>query len=380
MAVADLIALGLITLLAVGGFRRGLVTGVFSLVGLAAGAFVGARLAPALLGDSAGRYAPLVALGGAMVLAAVGQAGGVLCGRWVRRTVGIGPLRALDNVGGLVLGAATGLALCWAIGAVLLYLPGQTELRRYVQESAILSTLNTTLPPERVMSTLGRIDPFASFAGPAADVEPPDPAILADPDVMIAKESVVRVTGVACGLGIEGSGWIAAPGIVVTSAHVVAGIVRPTVDQRDGRAYEGRVIAFDPTNDVAIIRAPRLRGLALDMAAPEKGAAAAMLGFPENGAYSATPVRIGGTHPLIGRDAYGRFPTTRNATAIRGPIRPGNSGGPIVDAEGRVVATAFGARTGPGNEGGYGVPTAYVQQALVAATAAQPLSTACVER
>lgn len=380
VAVADLIALGLIALLAVGGLRRGLVVGVLSLAGLIAGALLGARLAPTLLGESAGRWAPLVALGGAMTLATVGQTAGVLVGRRVRNIVGTGPLRTLDNTGGLVLGAVSGLALCWAVGAVLLYVPGQTELRRYAQESAILSTLNRELPPETVIDALGRIDTFAALAGPSADVDPPDPAILEDPDVVIAKESVVRVTGLACGLGVEGSGWVAAPGLVVTNAHVVAGIVRPTVDQRDGRAFEGRVIAFDATNDVAVVHVPGLRVLALEIGVADKGTAAAMLGFPENGAYTATPVRVGRTHSLVGRDAFGRFPTARQATAIRGAIRNGSSGGPVVDAQGRVVTTVFGERTGPGEPGGYGVPTASVQQALVAATAGRPLSTPCVER
>jgi S1-C subfamily serine protease len=315
-----------------------------------------------------------------MVLATVGQAGGVFVGRRVRNIVGIGPLRALDNMGGLVLGVISGLAFCWAIGAVLLYVPGQTELRRYAQESAILSALNSELPPETVMDALSRVDSFAAFAGPSANVDPPDPGILEDPDVAIAKESVVRVTGLACGLGVEGSGWVAAPGLVVTNAHVVAGIVRPVVDQRDGRAFEGRVIAFDATNDVAIVHVPGLRALALEIGVAQKGTAAAMLGFPENGAYTATPVRVGSTHPLVGRDAYGRFPTTRQATAIRGSIRNGNSGGPVVDAAGRVVTTVFGERSGSGDPGGYGVPTTFVQQALVAATAGRPLSTPCVER
>jgi S1-C subfamily serine protease len=356
------------------------VVGVLSLAGLIAGALLGARLAPTLLGESAGRWAPLVALGGAMTLAAVGQTAGVLVGRRVRNIVGIGPLRTLDNTGGLLLGVVSGLAVCWAVGAVLLYVPGQTELRRYAQESAILSTLNRELPPETVIDALGRIDQFAAFAGPSANVDPPDPAILEDPDVVIAKESVVRITGLACGLGVEGSGWVAAAGIVVTNAHVVAGIVRPTVDRRDGRAFEGRVIAFDATNDVAVVHVPGLRALALEIGVAEKGTAAAMLGFPENGAYTATPVRVGRTHSLVGRDAFGRFPTARQATAIRGSIRSGSSGGPVVDAQGRVVTTVFGERTGPGEPGGYGVPTASVQQALVAATARRPLSTPCVER
>jgi uncharacterized membrane protein required for colicin V production len=380
MGVADLIALAVIVLLAVGGFRRGLVVGVLSLAGLIGGAIVGAKLAPALLGEDAGRYQPLVALGGAMVLATVGQSIGVLGGRWLRRALTLGPLRALDNAGGLIFGAVTGLALCWAVGAVLLYVPGQTELRRYAQESSILSALNEELPPERVMGALARIDALASIAGPAANVDAPDARLLRDSDVVLARESVVRVTGYACGLGVEGSGWVAGPELVVTNAHVVAGIARPVVDQRRGRALVGRVVAFDATNDIAVVHVPQLRLLALEMTDAATGTAGVMLGYPENGPYRAIPVRVGSTRIFVGRDAYNRFPTTRRTTAFRGTIHPGSSGGPVVDDEGRVLTTVFGARTGPGTPGGYGVPNDAVQAALATAADGRSITTTCVGR
>jgi S1-C subfamily serine protease len=378
MGIADWIAIGAIALFALGGFRRGLIAGGLSLAGLVVGALIGARLAPALLGDAAARFQPLAALGGALALAAVGQTLGVIGGRTLRRGLVLSPLRALDNVGGLVLGAVTGLALCWAVGAVLLYVPGETGLRRYAQESTILSTLNREIPPEEVMGALSRIDALAAIAGPAANVAAPDPAVLDDPDVVIARESVVRVRGYACGLGIEGSGWVAASGLVVTNAHVVAGVDRPVVDRRGGQAFEGTVVAFDAENDVAVVRVPELRALALELGPAGTGAEAAMLGFPENGPYVATPVRVGRTLSLVGRDAYGGFPTLRRVTAIRGPIRQGNSGGPVVDEHGRVVATVFGGRTGAGRPGGYGVPNELVRKALATSADGRPLTTACV--
>ena len=132
-------------------------------------------------------------------------------------------LRALDSAAGLVPGAAAGLVLSWAVGAVLLYLPGQSELRRSVQDSAILSRINDSFPPERLLETLERVDPLGVLVGPPATVPPPKAVIARDPDVAAAGGSVVRVSGIACGLGIEGSGWIARRGVVVTNAHVVAG-------------------------------------------------------------------------------------------------------------------------------------------------------------
>ena len=153
------------------------------------------------------------------------------------------PLRALDSAGGVMLGALTGLALCWAVGAVLLYVPGQSELRRLAQESAVVSALTEAVPPERVMDAVGRIDPFTAFAGPDVDVGRAGPGDRrASRRCAPRGNSVVRVHGVACGLGVEGSGWIVRRGLVVTNAHVVAGIAAPLVDRGGGNAVRGEVV------------------------------------------------------------------------------------------------------------------------------------------
>jgi uncharacterized membrane protein required for colicin V production len=376
VTILDLVLLGVLGLLALGGFRRGLVVGVLSLGGLVLGAYLGARFAPALL-DEGSRWIPIATLVGALVAAALGQWAAVTAGRSLRAIVAIGPLAALDRAGGAVLGAVTGLVFCWVLGAVLLYLPGQTELRRYAQESAILSRLNAEFPPQRLMDALTGIDPFAALAGPAANVPEPDPAIADDPQVIASRLGVVRLTGFACGLGIEGSGWIAAPGLVVTNAHVVAGIDRPRVDQGNGLFYDGVVVHFDARNDLALVRVSGLRGGILELADAERGVSVALLGFPHNGPFQATPARLGATVTSIGRDAYGRFPVPRTVTTIRGEIMAGNSGGPAVDADGRARTTVFAQRAN--GEGGYGVPTDVIREAIAEA-GTTPLETACVER
>jgi S1-C subfamily serine protease len=196
------------------------------------------------------------------------------------------------------------------------------------------------------------------------------------PAIRAARPSVVRVTGYACGLGVEGSGWIVGPGLVVTNAHVVAGVDRPSVDRRDGHGHQARVVSFDAHNDVAILRVPGLTGSPLPFADPERGEPAALLGFPENGPYRATPVRMGRSAKLGSRDAYGRLELGRTVVALRGAVEPGNSGGPVVDADGRVIATIFGARRG--SDDGYAVPNGEVQNAV--ANVGPPLETACVTR
>jgi S1-C subfamily serine protease len=363
VTLVDWIALAVVALAALNGFRRGLVVGALSLAGLAAGAYLGARLAPQVLDQESSPYTPLVALGGAITVAFLFQAVAGIAGGFARGSlVAVPPLRALDSAGGLVLGAATGIAFVWVVGAVALHLPGQTELRREVQSSTILRRLNREFPPERLMDAIARVDPFGAIAGPDAGVAAPDPRLLQDPGVRRAAGSVLRVTGTACGLGVQGSGWIARPELVVTNAHVVAGVRDVSVDRHDDRGLDGRVVHIDTKNDVAVIHVPGLAGRPLSLAPAEPGVPVVVLGYPLNGRLTATPGRVGRTATVLTDDALGRGPVTRSVTTLRAVVRHGNSGGPVVDRAGRVRTVVFASRRGA--DGGYGVPTAVVQRAL----------------
>jgi len=362
VATADWIVIGVVVLFGFYGLSRGLVRGALSLAGFALGAYLGAQIAPAFLSEGS-PYAPLVALGAAILGGVLLQTfAGILGGTLRAGMAAVPGLRSIDSVAGAVLGVLAGILICWAVGAVLLYLPGQSELRRSVQESSILSRINEEFPPERLLETLKRVDPIGVVIGPPAIVPPPDSAIVRDPDIDLAAGSVVRVTGVACGLGVEGSGWIVRRGLVVTNAHVVAGISKPLVDRRGGRSLPASVVAFDAQNDLAVLRVRGLRGAPLAMADPERKVAVALIGYPGNGPLTVIPGRLGGTGRALSRDAYGRGPVTRNVTAIRGEVRPGLSGGPGVDADGRVRTIVFARR--PDDVGGYGVPPATVRDVL----------------
>jgi S1-C subfamily serine protease len=289
----------------------------------------------------------------------------------LRRRLRLGALQTIDTAGGLVLGAAAGFAVVWVVGAVALQLPGQAELRQGAQRSLVLQRLNDFVPPARLMRALARVDPFPTITGPDAPVEKPDPKVVYAPGVRQAAPSVLRVLGTACGLGVSGSGWVAEPELVVTAAHVVAGQTDTTVEPAGGvPRLRAQTVYFDRRNDIAVLRVPGLEGEPLPLATPRPGATVAILGYPESGPFTPIPGRIGKTANVLARDTYGRGPVARVITSIRARVRHGNSGGPAVDARGRVEATVFAAR--PGGEVGYGVPALVVRRALDRAGAPVP--------
>jgi S1-C subfamily serine protease len=376
MTELDWIVVAFVAVLAGFGFRRGFIVGVLSFGGFALGAFLGTRLGPLLLSrGSSSPYAPAFGLVGALLAGAI--LAGVLegLGFRLRRALFLPGLGLLDGLLGAVLGAALGLGIVWILAAVAAQTPGQTALRADIQRSKILRELNRLLPPTgSILNALARLDPLPQLAGPSPNVAAPQPRIAHDPGVRTASRSVVRVLGAACGLAIEGSGWVAQPGVVVTNAHVVAGEQDTTVEV--GGSSPGlpvRPIAFDPTDDIAVLRVPDLDVPALNLAQePASGTAGAILGYPENGPFDVQPGRIGRTQTVITQNAYGQGPVSRLLTPLRGLVRPGNSGGPLVDGEGHVLTTVFASTLGGGPHGGYGVANATVAHVLAEADRVGP--------
>jgi hypothetical protein len=371
VTTVDWIIVAFTLVMAVWGYMQGLVVGALSLGGFVAGAFLGSRIAPLLLsGGSQSPYTPLVTLVVAVTLGGVLATALETLGFGLRRKMGP-TLGAIDGAAGAVLVACFGLGLVWVAGAVALQTPGARELRRDIQRSAILQALNDALPPSGpLLNALARFDPLPSVAGPPADVPAPNSRIARDPQVRAAGRSVVRVLGTACGLGVQGSGWVAGRGIVVTNAHVVAGEDDTTVQiQGAGPHLDAQAIAFDPHDDIAVLRVSGLDGvpaLRINQNA-QPGTSGAVLGFPHDGPYDVEPSRLGSTTDVLTQDAYGRGPVRRRITSFRGLVRSGNSGGPLVDGDGRVLATVFAASLGNGRHTGFGVPDSVVRDDLAKA-------------
>jgi S1-C subfamily serine protease len=363
------------------GFRQGFIVGVLSFVGFALGAFLGTRFGPLLLPrGSSSPYAPAFGLVGALVAGAILASGLEGLGFRLRRTLIVPGLGVLDGGLGALLGGALALGIVWIAAAVAAQTPGQGALRADIQRSAILRTLNSILPPSGpILDALSRLDPLPAITGPAPNVSAPPPGVARQPAVRNATRSVVRVLGTACGLAIEGSGWVVRPELIVTNAHVVAG-ERDTTVQIGGRGFEldAEPVAFDPTDDIALLRVHGLNLPSLGFPrSTASGTPGAILGYPENGPLDVEPARIGRTQTVTTQDAYGRGPVSRLLTPLRGLVRPGNSGGPLVDGAGSVLTTVFAATVGGGVQGGYGVANSTVEQVLAREQAAggAPVST-----
>jgi S1-C subfamily serine protease len=369
----DWTIVGFTVLLGCYGYLQGFIVGAMSLAGFALGAFLGTRLAPLILNQgSRSPYAPLLGLGGALLVGAVFANVLELLGSRARLSERLPVLRWVDGLMGAALTGCVALGIAWIVGAVALDSSSSAPLRSEIRGSTILRALDKVLPPSGpVLDALARIDPLPLVHGPAATVPAPTRAILRSRAVRRVDHSVVRVYGMACGLGIEGSGWAVAPGLVVTNAHVVAGENHTQVQVGGlGPDLAGEVVGFDVHDDIALLRVPGLRLPPLSFApVARSGTAAAILGYPLDGPFNVQPGRIGQTGTVRTQNAYGQGNVARSITPLRGKIRPGNSGGPVVDARGRVLATVFAAITETARPGGFAIPDDLVAAQVRAAHA-----------
>jgi S1-C subfamily serine protease len=372
------IFIALFVLLAVlRGARTGFLAGVFSLVGVVVGASVGSRIASSLVLDEGNLvYGVGVTLISVVAFAVLGETLARLVGGSLRNRLSNPASTALDNIGGGALGLALSLVLVWTVGVLALQSPPLTGLRPAVEESRILRSLEERMPAGLLTRAVAELDPLPEIRGPEPDVAPPEEGIVSDPDVRSAVNGAVRVTGVACGHGVEGSGWVVARNLVVTNAHVVAGEAATRIQpQGVGRALRAEAVLFDEKNDVAVLRVRKLGLPPLPLASPRPGEPAAVIGFPQNGPLDLQPARTGETKRVLSGDAYNEGPVERLVTGFRVFVRPGNSGGPAVNAEGEVVSTIFASHADSSNVG-YGIPSQLVQRHLsVAAERTQPVST-----
>jgi S1-C subfamily serine protease len=338
---------------ALSGYWQGFITGAFATVGLLVGGLIGIWLAPHLLGDAdPSLWVSLTALFVVLVCASFGQAVLQYAGTRVRDQITWQPVRALDAVGGAVLSVVAVLIVTWMLGVAVSgsRIPGIGPM---VRDSTVLTSVNDVMPAgaqgllrqfDRVVGSSffpRYLEPFAPER--IVEVAPAPGNVVRDPEVQQAELSVFKIRGNnRCGDGIEGSGFLYSPHRLMTNAHVVAGVTDPKV--RVGtRNLDATVVYYNSDIDVAV--------LDVDIDGPvihfdDSGAAkdpAVILGYPNDGPFDAQPARIRAEQRLRSPDIYGRGTVTREVFSLRGLVRPGNSGGPLVSRSGKVLGVIFAA-------------------------------------
>ena len=354
MNLLDWLLVVLVLAYALSGYWQGFVTGAFATAGLLLGGVVGVWLAPFALGDA--NPSLLVSLGALFIVilaASLGQAVLQYAGARLRDRIRWQPVRAIDAIGGAALSAVAVLLVAWALGVAIAGagLGGVTPL---VRSSEVLGRVDRVLPSaaDGLLTAFNDVvgtsffprylEPFAPER--IVEVGPGPKRLLTDPDVEDAAPSVLKVLGTNdCGRGVEGTGFVYAPDRLMTNAHVVAGVDDPEVETGDG-TVAAEVVYYNPELDVAVldVETSALPTLAFDRTARAEDGVA-ILGYPQDGPYDVQPGRIRAEQRLRSPNIYGEGTVIREVYSLRGLVRPGNSGGPIVSSGGDVVGVVFAA-------------------------------------
>jgi S1-C subfamily serine protease len=386
----DIAVIGVALIAAISGWRSGALGSLMSFVGVVLGAIAGVMLAPHIVSHVHSQRGKLfAALFLILALVVIGEVAGVVLGRAVRGSIRSGPVRVIDSFIGVALQLVVVLVAAWLLGSPLTS-SNQQNLAAAARGSRVITEVDKYAPewlrsvPKRMsalLSTSGLPDVLEPVGTPIQAVDPPDPSLADGLVVSKSRPSVVKIRGVAtaCQKVLEGTGFVIAPNRVMSNAHVVAGTESVTVEA-EGEKYDATVVSYDPNADISILDVPNLPQPPLVFAEePAKtGTDAVVLGYPGGGDFAATPARVREIIELSGPDIYKTTTVNREVYTIRGLVRQGNSGGPMINRAGQVIGVVFGAAVDD-NDTGFVMTTDEVarQLAKIGNTAKVPTG-ACV--
>lgn len=361
----DLALIAFAIFILVSGWRRGLLVSAFSLIGLAVGAWLGSTVVEVVNGASTTTSLTRTGLSAAALFIGIGigSALGGFIGRRLRNVFSWSPIRLLDNLSGAVLSLLAWAIVFWLLATTLLAAP-VSSLTNTVSQSKVLNLLEQYMPMA-IRNGVDSVRIYVSNSGLpegltnvllAPAVEPPDLTAVDAPAVVAALDSVVKVEGTAeeCNTRLTGSGFVIGQDLIMTNAHVVAGVENPTLRVKGkGRAFEGIVVYFDPARDVAIIKTKDFPSVALRISEPlARASNAVVAGFPGGGPLTLIPARVRSISASNGTDIYGKNQVTREIYAISADIKQGDSGAPMFALDGTVAGLVF-ASSASDTETGY---------------------------
>jgi S1-C subfamily serine protease len=352
----DIAVLAVALVAAISGWRSGALGSLMSFVGVILGAIAGVMLAPHIVSHISSPRAKLfAALFLILALVVVGEVAGVVLGRAVRSAIRNTAVRTVDSVIGVAVQLVVVMVAAWLLASPLTS-SDQPNLAAATRGSKVLAEVDKYAPewlkavPKRMsalLRTSGLPDVLQPFGRtPIQAVDAPDASLADSLVVANARASVVKIRGVApgCQKVLEGTGFVIAPNRVMSNAHVVAGSDSVTVEA-EGQTYDATVVSYDPNEDISILDVPNLpqRPLVFAEQPAKSGTDAVVLGYPGGGEFAATPARVRETIELNGPDIYRTTTVNREVYTIRGTVRQGNSGGPMINRAGQVLGVVFGA-------------------------------------
>ena len=352
----DIILLAFGIFIFISGWRRGLIVSTLSLVGLFAGAWFARSLIEIVTGASTASSLTRNALSATALFLGMGlgSALGSFIGNRIRNILSWSPIRFLDNSTGAAVSIGAWSIVAWFMATTLLAAP-MSSLTNMLNESKVIAALDQYMPVQvrdgvelvRIYVSNSDLPSSISEVLLAPPVAPPNADTTAQPAIATALDSVVKVEGTAieCNTRLTGSGFVVGPDLIITNAHVVAGITNPTVRIKGkGKSFEGSVIYFDPADDVALIRTSGIPSGALRISQTlSRSDDAVVAGFPDGGPLALIPARVRSVSETSGIDIYGKNPVTREIYTLSADIKKGDSGAPMLALDGSVAGLIFAA-------------------------------------
>lgn len=349
--VIDVVILAATVIGLANGYRRGFWLSLTQYVGLLIGVLLAAAFAKSVLDYLQISNPSARPLGAVLVLVIGGSLGssiGFAVGEPIRRNIlRTGIHTSTDSVAGAALSGFAVLMMCWFLG--LSFSRGPVpEVAQQIQRSVLLRGLDTVAPrPPAFLASVQSVLANVEFPAAFANLEPtlpgalPVPSSVNYPGVNRAAAAVVKVSGVGCGGIVTGSGFPVGNGYVLTNAHVVSGTSSHSISTAAGNTMRATVVFFDPERDVAVLYVPELNVQGLTFGPADRGTQAAVIGYPGGGPERVEPAVVDGEVAAEGRDIYNQNLVTRDIYVMQASVHPGNSGGPLVDFQGRVLGVVF---------------------------------------